>query len=336
MVAPVKVAGDDGGPAWADAGVICPWTIYQVYGDRRLLERQYPSMVKFVEFCRKRSTPELLPPAKFHCFGDWLSIGADTPKDVIYTAYFALSTRLTAQAAEVLGQDRRRRRQYRELYQEIKAAFNKAYVAADGRIKGNTQAVYVLALAVDLVDGEKAEQAARYLVEDIEKQGGHLSTGFIGTKDLMLVLSKIGRYDVAYRLLFNETFPSWGFSIKHGATSIWERWDGWTPEKGFQDPGMNSFAHYSFGAVYQWMVENIGGIRSGGSRLQADRDRPAPRRPADPGRDLVREHPRRDRHGLDQGGRQVHPQRHHPRQHDRRRVPADARRRATSPKEADP
>jgi alpha-L-rhamnosidase len=91
-----------------------------------------------------------------------------------------------------------------------------------------------------------------------------LSTGFIGTKDLMLVLAKIGRNDVAYRLIHNDTFPSWGFSIKQGATSIWERWDGWTPEKGFQDAGMNSFAHYSFGAVYQWMVENIGGIRSDG------------------------------------------------------------------------
>ena len=262
MIAPVKVAGDDGGPAWADAGVICPWTIYQVYGDRRLLERQYPSMVKFVEFCRKRCTPELLPPEQFHCFGDWLSIGADTPKDVIFTAYFALSARLTAEAAQVLGKTDDAAR-FRELYQGIKAAFNKAYVASDGRIKGNTQAVYVLTLAADLVEDEKAKQAAAYLAEDIEKRG-HLSTGFIGTKDLMLVLSKIGRFDLAYKLLLNETFPSWGFSIKQGATSIWERWDGWTPEKGFQDPGMNSFAHYSFGAVYQWMVENIGGIKSDG------------------------------------------------------------------------
>jgi alpha-L-rhamnosidase len=262
MVAPVKVAGDDGGPAWADAGVICPWTIYQVYGDRRLLERQYPSMVKFVEFCRKRSTAETLPPAKFHCFGDWLSIGANTPTDVIYTAYFALSTRFTAEAAAVLGKTDDAAR-FQALYQQIKSAFNQAYVGGDGRIKGNTQAVYVLALAADLVDGEREKQAATYLTEDIEKRG-HLSTGFVGTKDLMLVLSKIGRYDVAYRLLFNETFPSWGFSIKQGATSIWERWDGWTPEKGFQDPGMNSFAHYSFGAVYQWMVENIGGIKSDG------------------------------------------------------------------------
>jgi len=102
------------------------------------------------------------------------------------------------------------------------------------------------------------------LVEKVAKRDYHLSTGFIGTKYLMLALSKIGRPDLAYRLLHNNTFPSWGFSIKHGATSIWERWDGWTPEKGFQDPGMNSFAHYSFGAVYQWMFGNIGGINTKG------------------------------------------------------------------------
>jgi alpha-L-rhamnosidase len=263
MVAPVKVAGNDGGPAWADAGVICPWTIYRIYGDRRLLARQYPSMVKFVEFCRKRSTPELLPPKKFHCFGDWLSINADTPKDVIYTAYFAYSTHLLAQTAAALGKTEDSAR-YHDLFKAIRTAFQRAYVAPDGRIKGNTQACYVLAIAFELVDDERAHRAAQYLIEDIDKRGGHLSTGFIGTKSLMQALSKIGRQDVAFRLLHTESFPSWGFSIKHGATSIWERWDGWTPEKGFQDPGMNSFAHYSFGAVYQWMVENIGGIKSDG------------------------------------------------------------------------
>ena len=263
MVAPVKVAGDDGGPAWADAGVICPWTIYQVYGDRRVLERQYPSMVKFVEFCRKRSTPDLLPPAQFHCFGDWLSINADTPKDVIYTAYFARSTLLTAPAAEVLGKTEDAAK-YRELFHRIRESFRRAYIGPDGRIKGNTQAVYVLAIAFGLVSpivsGEEFERAGKYLVEDIESRGNHLSTGFIGTKSLMQALSLIGRDDVAFRLLHNDTFPSWGFSIKQGATSIWERWDGWTPEKGFQDPGMNSFAHYSFGAVYGWMAHTIGGI----------------------------------------------------------------------------
>jgi alpha-L-rhamnosidase len=150
------------------------------------------------------------------------------------------------------------------MFDAIKAAFNSAFVAPDGRIKGDTQACYVMAIAFGLLDGENAKRAAQYLVEDIEKRGNHLSTGFIGTKSLMHALSRIGRQDVAFRLLHTDTFPSWGFSIKHGATSIWERWDGWTPDKGFQDPGMNSFAHYSFGAVYQWMVENIGGIRSDG------------------------------------------------------------------------
>ena len=159
MVAPVKVAGDDGGPAWAEAGVVCPWTIYQVYGDRRVLDRQYPSMVKYVDFLVKRSKPDLLPPDTYHCFGDWLSIGADTPKDVIYSAYFALAARLTAQAAEVLGKPDDASR-FREVYEKVKASFNKAYVADDGRIRGDTQAVYVLALANDLLDGPKARLPA--------------------------------------------------------------------------------------------------------------------------------------------------------------------------------
>jgi alpha-L-rhamnosidase len=261
MVAPVKVAGADGGPAWADAGVICPWTIYDVYGDRRILERHYDAMAKFIAFCQNRSKPDLLPPDQYHCFGDWLNINDDTPKGVIYMAYFAYSTKLTARAAEVLGKTDDAAK-FNGLFNRIKAAFNQAYVTDDGRIAGDTQAGYVLALAFDLVEGERAKQAADHLVENIKKRDWHLSTGFIGTKDLMLVLAKIGRNDVAYRLIYNDTFPSWGFSIKHGATSIWERWDGWTPEKGFQNIGMNSFAHYSFGAVYQWMVENIGGIRA--------------------------------------------------------------------------
>jgi alpha-L-rhamnosidase len=263
MVAPMKVAGDDGGPAWADSGVICPWTMYEVYGDRRELARHYPAMCRFIEFCRNRSTPDLLPPAKYHCFGDWLNIQANTPANVICTAYFAYSTHLTARAAEVLGKTEDAAK-WNTLFEQIKAAFNRAYVNADGVVQGDTQTGYVLALAFDLLDADKAALAAANLAKNIEARGGHLSTGFVGTKDLMLVLSKIGRNDLAMRLVHNDTFPSWGFSIKQGATSIWERWDGWTPEKGFQNPSMNSFAHYSFGAVYQWMFENLGGIRAAG------------------------------------------------------------------------
>ncbi|UCG56059.1 MAG: family 78 glycoside hydrolase catalytic domain [Phycisphaerales bacterium] len=259
-VAPRRVAMAGGTAAWGDAGVVCPWTIYQVYGDTRVLEKHYDAMERWIEYC-KGTAKQLLRPAQG--YGDWLSIKADTPKDVLATAYFAYSTKLTAKIAEVLGK-KQDAAQYSRLYEEIKKAFNEAYVSEDGRIKGETQTVYVLALAFDLLPKQKRAQATRYLVDDIKSRGWHLSTGFVGTKDLMMTLTRFGQTDVAYRLFHNDTFPSWGFSIKHGATSIWERWDGWTPEKGFQDPGMNSFAHYSFGAVAEWMFRTICGIDTDG------------------------------------------------------------------------
>ena len=274
MVAPLKVAGDDGGPAWADAGVICPWEIYQSYGDLELLREQYPHMKRFVEFCRSRSRDQVLPPEEFHCFGDWLSVNADTPNDVIYAAYYAYCTRLLAEAAEVLGEPGDAA-EYHELADQIRRAFQDEYVDAQGIVKGDTQCGYVLAIAHDLLTDEQRKLAADRLVADIQQRGNHLSTGFVGTKDLMLVLADIGRNDVAYELIHQDSYPSWGFSIAQGATSIWERWDGWTPEKGFQDPGMNSFAHYSFGAVYEWMVENIGGIRNGGDAYRHIEFRPS-------------------------------------------------------------
>jgi alpha-L-rhamnosidase len=275
-VSPRKVAMGGGTAAWGDAGVICPWTIYQVYGDTRILAEHYDAMQKWIDYCKGTcvsrassprseggtpSTQDLLRPAEG--YGDWLSINADTPKDVLATAYFARSTKLVAQTAAVLGK-KEDAEKYEQLFQDIRKAFNDAYVAPDGRIKGDTQTVYVLALAFDLLPLEKRETAVRHLVDNIELRDWHLSTGFVGTKDLMGTLTRFGRTRVAYRLFHNDTFPSWGFSIKHGATSIWERWDGWTPEKGFQDPGMNSFAHYSFGAVAEWMFKTIGGIDTDG------------------------------------------------------------------------
>ena len=146
------------------------------------------------------------------------------------------------------------------LFARIKAAFNKAYVSPEGRLKSNSQTSYVLALAFDMLPEDKREAAAGYLVENIKSRDTHLSTGFNGTAYLMPTLAATGHNDIAYKLLLNDTFPSWGYSIKHGATSIWERWDGWTAEKGFQDPGMNSFAHYSFGAVARWMFQTVAGI----------------------------------------------------------------------------
>lgn len=247
-------------PAWSDAGVICPETIYTVYCDKRIIEKHYDAMARWIDYCTKNSK-DLIRPADG--FGDWLSIKADTPKEVLSTAYFAKSTKLMARMAKVIGKDADAQK-YNRLFEQIKAAFNKEFVAPDARIKGDTQTVYVLAIAFDLLDASKTAKAVDYLVSDIQKRDWHLSTGFIGTKDLMGALTKAGRLDVAYRLFNNDTFPSWGFSIAHGATSIWERWNGWTPEDGFFDPGMNSFAHYSFGAVAEWMFKAIGGIDTDG------------------------------------------------------------------------
>ena len=261
-VAPLKVSGGDGGPAWADAGVICPWTIYNMYGDKQIIANCYEPMKRFIAFCKNRCTSELLPPSSFHCFGDWVNINDNTPNEVIFMAYFGYSTNLMAEMAEVLGKTDDAA-EFRLLFEQIKASFNNAYVAADGKINGDSQCGYVLAIAYDLLDVDTQKLAAKHLVRRIKEKNWHLSTGFVGTKDLMLALAKIDRNDIAYRLLHNETFPSWGFSIKNGATSIWERWNGWTPEDGFNDPGMNSFAHYSFGAVCQWIFENIGGIKPG-------------------------------------------------------------------------
>jgi len=211
MVAPLIVAGDDGGPAWADAGTIVPWAMWKVYGDRRLLARQYPTMVRFVEFCERRSVDDVLPPAEFHCFGDWLSIDAPTPKALIYTAYYAHSVDLTRRAAEVLGEHDDAER-FAALHARIRDAFTRSFFDGEGRVTNDTQCGYVLALAYDLLEGDLRTRAAEHLIANIEARGHHLSTGFIGTKDLMLVLSDIGRSDVAWRLLMNDTFPSWGFS----------------------------------------------------------------------------------------------------------------------------
>jgi len=271
-VAPRVVATGGGTAAWADAGLVCPWTIHQVYGDTRILRRHYDALAGWIEYCRAHSNGLLRPAAGY---GDWLSIKADTPKDVLGTAYFACSTTLMARVAEALGK-REDAAKYRALFEDIRAAFNKAYVSEDALIKGDTQTVYVLALAFDLLPEEQRARALERLVADIQGRDWHLSTGFVGTKDLMQVLTRFGRTDVAYRLFEQDTFPSWRFSIKHGATSIWERWDGWTPDKGFQDPGMNSFAHYSFGAVAEWMYKTIGGIDTIGPGFKRILIRPQP------------------------------------------------------------
>jgi alpha-L-rhamnosidase len=255
-----NTADSRGAPGWGDAGVICPWTIYQVYGDKRILERHLPAMTKWVEHLRSYSKGFIRETERGSDYGDWLAIGADTPKDLIGTAYFAYSTRLLAQACKALGRAQESAK-YEALFQQIKAAFDKRYVAADGRISGHTQCDYALALKFDLLPDVLRPKAAQLLADDIRAKKGHLSTGFLGVGYLLPVLTQFGKVATAYQLLLQDTFPSWLFSVKHGATTIWERWDGWTPEKGFQDPGMNSFNHYSLGSCGEYLFGYVGGIR---------------------------------------------------------------------------
>lgn len=249
----------DGAPAWGDAGVIVPWTIYQVYSDRRLLEARYPSMKAWVDYIESANPDYLWMHRRNNNFGDWLNVNADTPREVLATAYFAHSTDLLVRAALVLGK-KEDAEKYRALFEKIKRAFVSHFVDKEGRVHGDTQTGYVLALWFNLLPGDLRAKAGARLIADIHARGDHLSTGFVGVGYLNPTLTSIGANDLAYKLLLTDTYPSWGYSIRQGATTIWERWDGWTEDKGFQDPGMNSFNHYALGSVGEWLYSSVLGI----------------------------------------------------------------------------
>jgi len=250
----------DGAPAWGDAGVIVPWTMYLAYDDKRLLERHYDSMKAWVDYIDSVNPNHIWIKRSNNNFGDWLNVHDDMPRDVLATAYFAHSTDLFARIAKILGRTEDAEK-YSALLAQIKQAFNDHFVSEDGTIKGNTQTCYVLALWFNLLPADRRPLAEKRLVDHIMiDRKGHLSTGFVGVGYLCPTLTSIGKNDVAYVLLENDTYPSWGYSIKHGATTIWERWDGWTEEHGFQDPGMNSFNHYSLGSVGEWIASTVAGI----------------------------------------------------------------------------
>jgi len=255
-----------GSTAWADAAVICPWTVYLCYGDRRILEEQYDSMAKWVAYMQKQAGEAYIWNTGFH-FGDWLAIFPEsnplippprTPNDLIATAFFAYSTSILEQTARVLGK-KGDAKAYGALLKKIKKAFCEEFVSKRGRMDSNTQTAYVLALMFDLLPEGESPKAAKRLVDDIRKRGNHLSTGFVGTPYLCHVLSQNGYLDVAYDLLAQETFPSWLYPIKMGSTTIWERWDGIKPDGSFQDASMNSFNHYAYGAIGHWLYSVVGG-----------------------------------------------------------------------------
>ena len=255
-VSPRIARPQPGWPAWADAGVICPWIMYSTYSDKEFLAAHYPAMVRWIEYCRRNSKDFIRPAMGV---GDHLNPGSRTPLDVVATAYFAHSTHLVAKSAAILGKSEDAV-VYDKLFHDIADAFNKAFVSDDGKIKGDTQTAYILALQFELLPENLRDAAAQRLAQDVDKRE-HLTTGFIGVGYICPMLSQTSRSDLAWQLLLTESYPSWLFPVKNGATTIWERWDGWTPERGFQDPAMNSFNHYSLGSVGAWLYSGAAGIQ---------------------------------------------------------------------------
>jgi alpha-L-rhamnosidase len=253
---------------WGDVSVIAPWTMYLVYGDKNFLSNQYSSMKAWVEYIRKKAGDSYIWKGGSK-YGDWLfyhppvnnHTEADgyTEHDFIATAFYAYSASILAEAAKVLGKEDDSKT-YSDLYNKIKETFINEYVTKAGRVGTCSQTSYVLALKFNLLPDNLRAKAAEFLVNDIKSRGNHLSTGFLGTPYLCHVLSDNGYTETAYDLLLQQSYPSWLYPVKMGATTIWERWDGEKTDSTFQDPNMNSFNHYAYGAIGDWMYRVSAGI----------------------------------------------------------------------------
>ena len=258
---------------WGDVSVIAPWTMYMVYGDIHFLENQYQSMKAWVEYIRKKAGDSYIWKGGSK-YGDWLFYHPPvnnhtepdgyTEHDFIATAFYAYSAGILADAAKILGKTEDAK-MYSDLFDKIKEVFINEYVTKAGRVGTCSQTSYVLALKFNLLPDNLRGKAAEFLVNDIKSRNNHLSTGFLGTPYLCHVLSDNGYTDVAYDLLLQESYPSWLYPVKMGATTIWERWDGEKTDSTFQDPGMNSFNHYAYGAIGDWMYRVSAGIETMGS-----------------------------------------------------------------------
>jgi alpha-L-rhamnosidase len=257
-------AFNDSISAWADASVIVPWTIYQVYGDEEILRQQYESMKGWVDFMLGH-----LENGLFHYniqLGDWLALDAEegsyfggTPTDMTSQAYAAYSTGLLKKTARILGKNDDAV-YYSENYDKLVRRFREEFCDEEGKPKAQTQTAQIISLYFDLLTGEARPKTADVLVSLLKKNGDHLDTGFIGTPYICHVLSQNGHAEEAYKLLLNEDFPSWLYQVKKGATTVWEHWDGLKADGSMWSADMNSFNHYAYGAVVDWMVRGICGI----------------------------------------------------------------------------
>jgi len=265
------------GALWASAGwggdaaIRCVYTIYHVYGDTRIVERNFDALARYLTWLgggRKDGGLTL------RTLGDHLNLGGGADLDVIQRAYLANLSALMAEMAAAIGRTNDAAR-FQAQSEEVKAAFERDFILPDGSITNSGQTAYALAFTMDLVPAEMKAKVAEKFVGELQKSDWHLATGFIGTPRLLPGLHLAGRDDVAYRLLLQETYPSWLFPVKNGATTLWERWDGWTPDKGFQTIAMNSFNHYSFGAVGEYLYRQVAGIDTDGPGFRKIIIRPA-------------------------------------------------------------
>ena len=246
--------GNVGAPGWGDAGVIVPWTTWVQYGNRSVIEDNWDAMKHWLSFIQERNPDFLRKKGVGPNFADWLAPDPNTNKDLLATAYWALIANMMADMARATGKEADARH-YDEVVQNIRAAFQKAYIKDSGEVGTGTQTSYVVALYTKMAPPTLEPLLVDRLVKDIEARGWHLSTGFLGTPFLLFTLSDHGRTDVAYRLLLNDTYPSWGYMLSKGATTWWERWNGDTG-----DPSMNSYNHYAFGSVMAWVYRYAAGI----------------------------------------------------------------------------
>ena len=244
---------------WMDAGVICPWTIWQVYGDTRVIREHWRRMNDFMDW-RKLRDPELRGATDDCGFGDWLSLGdVKTPIQFIDLAYHAYDARLMAEMAEAIG-DATRAAQYRGHAGKVTRAFRKAWVKPDGTLGIDNQTTYAMALFFDLIPADRKARSADRLAALVKQQDNTMTTGFLGTRPLLPALSANGHHETAGVLMRQRKFPSWGYEVDNGATTIWERWNSYVKGKGVHTPEMNSFSHYAFGAVCEWMMGELAGI----------------------------------------------------------------------------
>ena len=257
-VSPVVVVREPASPGWGDAVMVIPWTVYQFYGDTRIIEQNYEPMKKWIEYMRANASNNIYDfTHRGGGFGDWVAPAA-SPKAPIACAYYFYSTKLLSQMAAAIGR-KTDAREYAELAAAIADAFNETYLNAENnQYPENTQTAYVLPLAFGIVPAERREAVIANLVEAVHTRDWHLSTGFLGTGYLLPVLTGTGHHDVAWRVATQRTWPSWGYMVEQGGTTIWEHWNSNEIDK--VSPGMNSFNHFCFGAIGRWFYESLAGI----------------------------------------------------------------------------